>query len=193
MSVVLCSPFFFVFRQTSKLGSFLDPIADKMMIMCTSTALAMSGGLPWMLVSLWLLRDVTLLQGAAWHRWRSIEEPKKFKSLFAVSPSGMQVEASRLSKYNTVLQVGLISFSLLCGASPVVQAYHGTVSTILVPLVAATTWWSGWQYYRSNPFMHLVSHGVSQQRERFMSWINFSMLMCGLGLFGAIIWDCCAY
>ncbi len=139
-----------------------DPVADKLMVVSASAAMAWSGGaaaphfplracsphavLPWPLVSLFVLRDVTLLQGkpvvprtamshkpkkgGMWHRYRSLPLPKSLHAFFAVSPTGMQVTASPLSKVcaclafvdspplqiNTMLQVGLIGVAIASGA-----------------------------------------------------------------------------
>jgi cardiolipin synthase len=55
------------FDQQSDLGSYLDPLADKLMITVSTVSLGIGGLLPLPLVGLILVRDFTLAQGTAWH------------------------------------------------------------------------------------------------------------------------------
>ena len=48
------------FDQTSRLGVLLDPIADRLLILCTLVAMAVVGTLPWWLLAAIAARDVTL-------------------------------------------------------------------------------------------------------------------------------------
>jgi cardiolipin synthase (CMP-forming) len=52
-------------RQRTRLGAFLDPIADKLLATCALVALAASGRLPWWLPALVVSRDLAQLAGAA--------------------------------------------------------------------------------------------------------------------------------
>jgi cardiolipin synthase len=52
-------------RQRTRLGAFLDPIADKLLAACALVALAASGRLPWWLPALVVSRDLAQLAGAA--------------------------------------------------------------------------------------------------------------------------------
>jgi cardiolipin synthase len=52
-------------RQHSRLGGFLDPIADKLLAACALFALAATGRLPWWLPVLVVTRDLAQLLGAA--------------------------------------------------------------------------------------------------------------------------------
>ena len=52
-------------RQHTRLGAFLDPIADKVLATCALVALAVTGRLPWWLPGLVVSRDVAQLLGAA--------------------------------------------------------------------------------------------------------------------------------
>ncbi len=55
--------------QRSVLGAWLDPIADKVMLLSTLLALAWTGGLPWWLALVVLGRDGVVLGGAGAYRW----------------------------------------------------------------------------------------------------------------------------
>jgi cardiolipin synthase len=52
-------------RQRTRLGAFLDPIADKLLAACALVALAATGRLPWWLPALVVSRDLAQLAGAA--------------------------------------------------------------------------------------------------------------------------------
>ncbi|GFH10366.1 uncharacterized protein HaLaN_05666, partial [Haematococcus lacustris] len=58
--------------QSSVLGSYLDPLADKVLIGCVVGALASKGLVPAWLAVLVLGRDVGLVAGMALHRWRML-------------------------------------------------------------------------------------------------------------------------
>jgi len=120
------------FGWTSRLGSLLDPIADKLLLMGTVLALGWQGHLPAWLVLLVVLRDVVILGGAlVYHYW--------------VEP--LQARPSRISKLNTLNQLALV-LAIICdlGIRPLPDA----LLTILLYATALTTLWSGvgysWQW-----------------------------------------------
>lgn len=51
--------------QQTRLGEFLDPIADKILAACALVALAATGRLPWWLPAIVVTRDLALLVGTA--------------------------------------------------------------------------------------------------------------------------------
>lgn len=51
-------------RQHTRLGAFLDPVADKLLAACALVALAAAGRLPWWLPALVVSRDLAQLAGA---------------------------------------------------------------------------------------------------------------------------------
>jgi hypothetical protein len=89
---------------------------------------------------------------------------------------------SPLSKINTLLQVGLIGLVIASGAidADLAASWRDWVFPLAVPLVAAATWWSGFQYYRKNAFQDVVSVGVTRTAERLMGALNLVMAL-----------DCC--
>jgi cardiolipin synthase len=52
------------FGWTSKLGSFLDPLADKLLLLTVFICLSVNGAVPWLLTGLVLLRDLVITFGA---------------------------------------------------------------------------------------------------------------------------------
>ncbi len=62
-------------RQKSKLGMYLDPIADKLLLSSSFLVLAMTGEIPWIVTGLVLARDLAIIVTALWlMRMRSVKE-----------------------------------------------------------------------------------------------------------------------
>jgi len=113
----------------SPLGSYLDPIADKVLLVGVFLALGLSGLLPVWLVVLVVGRDVVIVIGAG--------------VLYMAERTIHTISPTFSSKLNTVLQI------ILAG---IVLSIHGfdlhpePIVTILVWCVAATTVGSGLGY-----------------------------------------------
>jgi cardiolipin synthase len=52
------------FGWTSQLGKFLDPLADKLLLLAVFICLSINGDVPWVLTGLVLLRDLVIVFGA---------------------------------------------------------------------------------------------------------------------------------
>jgi cardiolipin synthase len=86
------------FSWQSVFGSFIDPMADKLLIASSFISLALIGKLPWWLVVLVFLRDLTISIGViAWY-WFIHRH--------------LDFEPTRLSKVNTLLQLALVTVCL---------------------------------------------------------------------------------
>ncbi len=110
------------FHWQSAFGSFVDPVADKLLIASSFISLACIGSLPWWIVMLVFLRDMTISVGVlAWY-WL-IQHKPNFKPTY-------------LSKINTVLQLALVTMCLFNLAfSTIGQNWV----TVLIILTAITT------------------------------------------------------
>ena len=86
------------FHWQSLFGSFTDPLADKLLIAASFISLALIGMLPWWLVVLVFLRDVTISFGVV--AWYLLVQRK------------LDFKPTKLSKINTVLQLALLSLCL---------------------------------------------------------------------------------
>jgi cardiolipin synthase len=129
------------YHWQSRLGSFLDPLADKLLLVCCYGVLAWQGWLPVWLTVLVVLRDAVILGGAvAYH--------------FLMRP--FEGQPLLLSKLNTLLQLVLV-FAVL--ASRVVAGIPGLLLDGLVLLTALTTFGSGAQY------VHLWGRRYLQERR----------------------------
>lgn len=129
-------------NQGTILGSYLDPIADKVFVGFVGTALAMKGALPVWLVALLVSRDAIHVTGGAWRRagalhwkWRSMGEffgidddaREKPKPTGAAALAGFDFDLDEIEqlgsrrgalrplfigKVNTALQMTLITAAL---------------------------------------------------------------------------------
>lgn len=116
------------FGQITRLGAFLDPFADKLLIVAAVVPLAVIGRLPWWLVLLIVARDGVIVVGALAYRGLTGQ---------------LEMAPTLLSKLNTFLQVCLILLVLLDAAGWVEG--EGMLSVAFL-LAAAVTVGSGAQY-----------------------------------------------
>lgn len=112
----------------SWLGSILDPIADKLLLVASFVALGWLGVLPLWLVALVILRDVVIVAGATIYYFNV--------GHFTGSPSF-------LSKFNTVMQIILVLVVVLHEAYDLLPHY---ALVALIAVVALTTVASGLGY-----------------------------------------------
>lgn len=113
---------------SSKVGSFLDPLADKALLMGVYLALGSLDHIPLWLVILIVFRDVLIIGGAL---------------LFQTLTHSLKMEPLFISKVNTVAQITLAGFvlgRLALGLS------DGWLESLLVYAVATTTLASGAAY-----------------------------------------------
>jgi cardiolipin synthase len=121
-----------VTHQQSALGAYLDPIADKLLLVSAYVALAVPGFHPGLKMPFWvavlvLSRDVLILSSAV-GLYLAIGE--------------RDFPPTKVSKVNTVFQVGGVLLVLLTGLFPSLSK----ASEILLYVVAATTIVSGVDY-----------------------------------------------
>ncbi|XP_071689700.1 cardiolipin synthase (CMP-forming) [Rutidosis leptorrhynchoides] len=123
----------------SVVGSYLDPLADKVLIGCVAVAMVERSLLHPGLVALVVMRDVALVGGAVYMRANHLGSKSRswseFFNLDGISPQ--KVEPLMISKVNTCLQLALVAGALL-------QPEFGTLGTesyitYLSWLVASTT------------------------------------------------------
>jgi cardiolipin synthase len=116
------------YQWQSRLGSILDPLADKLLLISSFIVLALLGHLPYWLMLLVLSRDLVIILGAlAYH--------------FFIG--SLEMEPALLSKLNTLCQILLI-VAIIVSQLPGLEILR--VVDWLIYLVALTTVLSGIQY-----------------------------------------------
>ena len=116
------------FNWQSWLGSMLDPIADKLLLVASYLTLGYLGLLPVWLVGLVMFRDVVIVAGAAIYYHRITH---------------FTGEPTLVSKINTFMQILLVLVTVFAQLFPQVPQ---TAITVLVGIVAGTTIASGIDY-----------------------------------------------
>ncbi|WP_343716483.1 CDP-alcohol phosphatidyltransferase family protein [Inquilinus sp.] len=113
------------------LGSYLDPIADKLLVVGTYLALSWMAALPVWLVVLVVARDIGLVLGVV--------------VLHVAGRGTRSLTPSLISKLNTVMQVALVGLVM---AAPGLHVDARGAIALLVWVVAATTILSAIGYLR---------------------------------------------
>ncbi|KND04369.1 cardiolipin synthase [Spizellomyces punctatus DAOM BR117] len=131
------------YNMKTFLGSALDPAADKVLMTVLTVSLARADLLPLPLAVLILGRDVGLIAGTAYYRYKSLPSPKTVSRYFDLSLPSAEVHPPMISKINTLLQLTLMSVSL---AAPVFGFTDWVGLEALRWVVGITTIWSGAQY-----------------------------------------------
>ncbi len=115
------------FNWKTTLGSYLDPAADKVMLISSYIALGALDILPHWLVLIVITRDVALLSGAVSY----VSMTRRF-----------EIEPSLISKLNTFVQILLV----LAVVYSQVNSFPSSIIQILIGLTLFTTIASGYDY-----------------------------------------------
>lgn len=115
------------FNWKTALGAYLDPAADKVMLISAYVTLGALNLLPHWLVFIVILRDVALLAGALAYNFVTRR---------------LEMQPTPISKLNTCMQIVLV-FAVIYGQ---LGTLHGMVIPILIGLTVLTTVVSGLDY-----------------------------------------------
>ncbi len=116
------------YNQTTRLGAFLDPLADKTLLVSIYVTLGLQGDLPNWLVVLVVFRDLLIIGGAVLAPLVRVE---------------VRIRPLAISKLNTAVQIGLAAFVL---GQLALDVHVDLVESAMIYLVAATTAASGASY-----------------------------------------------
>lgn len=106
-------------------GAFLDPLADKFLVLGAMAALVVRGELAWLPVALIALRELVI------SGYRT-----------ALGRRGISVPARGSAKLKTLVQDCAVGFAVL----PVLAPHHLIVASTTLWLAVALSWWTGAQY-----------------------------------------------
>ncbi|CAH9093530.1 unnamed protein product [Cuscuta epithymum] len=137
----------------SVVGSYLDPLADKVLIGCVALAMVERGLLQPELVALVVLRDVALVGGALYKRANSLEW-KWTSWIDYFNLDGMRpqkVEPLMISKVNTFFQLVLVAAALLQPelGNAETQTYISYISWVVMLTTVTSTAAYGSQHLRT--------------------------------------------
>ncbi|XP_045461635.1 probable cardiolipin synthase (CMP-forming) [Harmonia axyridis] len=139
--------------QSSKVGSLLDPVADKCLVATLFLSLTYADLIPIILTSIIVARDVILLVSGFIIRYKSLPPPKTLSKYFDVTYATVQLEPTFLSKINTGVQLALVGTTL---AAPVFHFVGHPFLECLWYLTGATTVASGLSYvFSKNTYKYL--------------------------------------
>jgi cardiolipin synthase len=116
------------FNWSSHLGALLDPLADKLLLVCSFVTLGFLGLIPYWLVALVILRDLVIVAGAVSYHY-FVEH--------------LVAEPSWASKLNTVTQILLVLAVMFAHG---IRELPALWIEILLYSVMVTTIWSGIGY-----------------------------------------------
>lgn len=108
------------------LGSFVDPLADKLLVASSFISLALIGELPWWLVILVFLRDISISFGVV--GWYCLIQRK------------LDFQPTLLSKINTTLQLGLVTVCLFDLAFFNFNPYFAQALIIITAITTSATY-----------------------------------------------------
>lgn len=94
--------------QSSKIGSFLDPVADKVLIGTLFLTLTYADLIPVVLTGAVVARDIILVIAGFVVRYKSIPPPRTLVKFFDVSYATVQLSPTFISKINTGVQLLLV-------------------------------------------------------------------------------------
>eukprot|EP00741_Cyanophora_paradoxa_P011947 tig00020572_g11544.t1 len=137
------------YNMKSVMGSYLDPLADKVLVGCLTVALAAKSLLSAWLVALVVARDAFLVGAVCYARYRTVPPPITLQRFFDTKIETYSAQPTYLSKVNTFGQLGLVCLALLSAAF---GSHAPVLPDVIVPaltaLVAATTGASWADYAR---------------------------------------------
>lgn len=122
--------------QQSKLGSFLDPMADKVLVGTMFLTLTYIDLIPINLTGLIIFRDLVLIGAAFQIHYISIPKPRTLSKLFDVTNTNVQLAPMFISKVNTTIQLAMVCATL---AAPVFDFIDHPALKALWCLTTATT------------------------------------------------------
>jgi cardiolipin synthase (CMP-forming) len=102
-------------NMATVLGTYLDPLADKVIINVLSVSLCYTGTLPTPLVALWLVRDAGLTVGTYLYVARNTSSGQGVMDPWTTP---LKVNPTVTSKVNTALQFATLSFAILAPLYP---------------------------------------------------------------------------
>ena len=149
------------FNMQSKVGSIIDPMADKLLMTVCTVSLWYSLIMPAYLAFLIIGRDVMLSFMGFYYRYISLPPPKTISRYLDMSIVSVSVHPNMLSKVNTALQMFYIGGLVIQpGVATLLSSDHAILLSsgidALGMVVAVTTFFSGLYYVFSKKAIEFI-------------------------------------
>jgi len=163
-------------NQASSLGSFLDPLSDKILVCTVFLSLTYANMIPASLTGLIVSRDLFLVYAGLYIRYMSVVPPFSIKKYFDPTLPTATIQPTTISKVNTALQFLLIAVSL---GAPIVQLQNHPYLHYLWAATGTTTFLSAVSYaFMKNTykFSHRpYDHQFGKKLTAFVLFILFNI------------------
>ncbi|XP_028038627.1 probable cardiolipin synthase (CMP-forming) [Bombyx mandarina] len=143
--------------QSTKMGSFLDPMADKVLVATLFISLTWQNLIPISLTLLIVGRDIALVVAGFVIRYISLPPPRTLSRYFDVTHATAQLAPTFISKVNTAVQLLLVGTTL---ASPVFGYVDHPALKVLCGITAASTIVSAVSYLVSKDTYKLLKKKI---------------------------------
>ena len=130
-------------NQASSLGSFLDPLSDKILVCTVFLSLTYANLIPASLTGLIVSRDLFLVYAGLYIRYMSVVPPFSLKKYFDPTLPTAKIQPTTISKVNTALQFLLIAVSI---GAPLVELQNHPYLHYLWAATGTTTFLSAVSY-----------------------------------------------
>ena len=117
-------------HQQTALGAYLDPVADKLLVITSFVMLGLIDGIPMWLAVVVVSRDILILLG--------------FAVVYLLVEERLEVKPSFIGKCSTMLQLLTLGVALALLHNPTIL--HPLLTNILIGVTATATVASGLQY-----------------------------------------------
>jgi cardiolipin synthase len=117
-------------NQKTPLGAYLDPVADKLLVITSFVMLSSIGGVPMWLAVVVVSRDIFILLG--------------YGIIYLLVEERLQIKPTRLGKFCTLLQLLTVGVALLLLHDPAIL--DPLIRGLLIGVTALVTVASGLQY-----------------------------------------------
>jgi len=150
--------------QSSVMGSFLDPMADKILVGVLFISLTYMDFIPVALTGLIISRDVLLIAAGFYIRYKSLDPPRTMARYFNVTHPTAQLAPTFISKINTGIQLGLVAATLVSTVIP--YDLHPYLVTLWYCTATATIV-SGLSYVFAKNTYKFLKRDPTSRRFRF--------------------------
>jgi len=163
-------------NQASSLGSFLDPLSDKILVCTVFLSLTYANLIPPSLTGLIVSRDLFLVYAGLYIRYMSVVPPFSLKKYFDPTLPTATIQPTTISKVNTALQFLLIAVSL---GAPLLELQNHPYLHYLWAATGTTTFLSAVSYAfmkDTYKFSHRAyDHQFGKKLTAFILFILFNI------------------